>query len=173
MKKMLLIINFFLIFFLINCAQEVKITGHVFVEDDGVTNSAWKNDNWFDYKDGGNVTIKCGKVKTQTDNKGNFTLSGSMAAGTIMIEASRSSFQTAYVFVNYSDLTSENYYTTVNANDQILMVSCLPVTNWWNSQLGGYGVRTNSSNIENTGLTILLIKEPDASSNWNVFKYNQ
>ena len=90
-----------------------------------------------------------------------------------MIEASRSSFQTAYVFVNYSDLTSENYYTTVNANDQILMVSGLPVTNWWNSQLGGYGVRTNSSNIENTGLTILLIKEPDASSNWNVFKYNQ
>ncbi len=93
-KKIIFSVSLFLIF---SCGthETLAINGKVFLEDP----SSNSTDNTFDYQEGDNrITIRSGNTSTTTDSNGSFRLEGdTIEKRTILFEASRPGYQTAYV----------------------------------------------------------------------------
>ena len=159
-----------------NCGDTVVIKGKVFIEDELVM-PAWKNDPWVDYtENAGGVIIRSGNAEAKTDGDGYFELEGLASGGALLLEFSKSGYQTAYVEVDFSvDLDGDNVIKEKGSapRDRITWKKGSGTIRFYDTRGGGGSRRETifSAGGEAYHVSVYLLKEPDSEGNWTNFKY--
>ena len=185
--KTLFIFSFSVALFL-HCVKGglVTIKGQIYFEAPLTPGHAWVNDTWYDYTNQlgsnlGRVTVFSGDVEVRPNGEGEFSISGSLTVGEVLLKVEAENYQTAYVYVDYKDIEDSEYEQKI-APGKLIQSKLNPDESLsfyiFSSGCNAYGPPCSSIPTKTDELTLnpdapvtILLLQNTSGSDFNKFSY--